>query len=352
MNETNKIRIGILTSGGDAPGMNNVINGVFKTLRSMSFENSKADSIDKRTFELVLIKNGYKGLFESDFQTINAQWMQLIDLGTQMGGTIIGSARFKEFENESTRKKCIDILRKENIKGLIAIGGDGTTAGLQKISVESGIQCIGIPGTIDNDVNSTEFTVGFDTALNTIVENLDKIRQTADSHSRIMIVETMGRECGDLALHAAAAANCDLVATKDLNILEPALIELIKQIHAKKQRRSMVVVVTENLYDVKKIAKVVEAETKCETRSVVLGQIQRGGTASAFDRYLATMMGVFAAERFVNSNKSSICVGLQGTRLVAIEIQDALNTPKTLEKNSALATKVLRLSGVITKKNV
>ncbi len=350
MQELNKRRIGILTSGGDAPGMNNVINAVHKTFRGINHENSKSTTGDKRPFELILIKNGYKGIMKNDIHVIDNNWANLIDLGTEMGGTIIGSARFKEFEQEETRKKCIEILKAKKIEGLIAIGGDGTYAGLQKLSNEGGIQCVGIPGTIDNDISSSEFTIGFDTALNTIVENLDKIRQTANSHARIMIVEVMGRNCGDLALHSAAAANCDLLATKDLGIGEQSLIDIIKQLHTKKQRRSLVIVVAERQYDVNKIAKIIEKDTECETRAVILGQIQRGGKASAFDRYLATMMGIFAAERFGNnSSKSSVCIGLQDNKLVAIEIQDALNTP-TINKNN-VANKILRLSGVIFKKN-
>lgn len=349
MQELNKRRIGILTSGGDSPGMNNVINAVYKTFRGISHENSKSTTADKRPFELLLIKNGYKGIMTNDIHVIDSNWANLIDLGTEIGGTIIGSARFKEFEQEETRKKCIEILKSKKIEGLIAIGGDGTYTGLQKLSNESTIQCVGIPGTIDNDISSSEFTIGFDTALNTIVENLDKIRQTANSHNRIMIIEVMGRNCGDLALHSAAAANCDLVATKSLAIGEQSLIDIIKQLYAKKQRRSLLIVVAEHQYDVNKIAKIIEKDTECETRAVILGQIQRGGTPSAFDRYLATMMGIFAAERFVNSNKSSICIGLQDNKLVAIEIQDALNTPSVNKNN--IANKILRLSGVIFKKN-
>ncbi len=349
MQELNKRRIGILTSGGDSPGMNNVINAVYKTFRGINHENSKIATADKRPFELVLIKNGYKGIMTNDIHVIDNNWANLIDLGTEMGGTIIGSARFREFEQEETRKKCIEILKSKKIEGLIAIGGDGTYNGLQKLSNEAAIQCVGIPGTIDNDISSSEFTIGFDTALNTIVENLDKIRQTANSHGRIMIVEVMGRNCGDLALHSAAAANCDLVATKDLGIGEQSLIDIIKQLYTKKQRRSLVIVVTEHQYDVNKIAKIIEKDTDCETRAVILGQIQRGGTPSAFDRYLATMMGIFAAERFANSNKSSICIGLQDNKLVTIEIQDTLNTP-SINKNN-VANKILRLSGVIFKKN-
>lgn len=348
MHGLKKKRIGILTSGGDAPGMNNVINAVYKTFYGLNYENSKAEMGSNWHLELVLIKNGYRGLYEKSFQVINENWANLINLGTQMGGTIIGSSRFPEFETESIRAQCIANLKKENIEGLIVVGGDGTYKGIKRISTESDIKCIGIPGTIDNDVTSSEFTIGFDTALNTIVQNIDKIRQTANSHTRIMIVEVMGRDCGDLALHAAAGTNCELVATKEMNISESVLIELIEQLYVKKQHGSLIVIVTEGIYDLKKLAIAVEKITNCETRPVVLGQIQRGGAPSAFDRYLATMMGIFAAERFNNNNKSSICVGLTDNKLVATEIQDALNIPK-VNKNT-IANKILRLSGVVVKK--
>ena len=263
-----------------------------------------------------------------------------------MGGTIIGSARFKEFEEEETRKKAKKILDEFKIEALIAVGGNGTFTGLEKLS-ELGIKCIGIPGTIDNDVVSTDVTIGFDTALNTIVQAVDRIRETSDSHARISIIETMGRHCGDLAIRAAV--NCDLFATPDSpKIQEYELINVIRDLHFKQNLRSIVVLITENLYDVKKLAKNIEQELKIETRATVLGQIQRGGAPSAFDRYLGTMMGIFAVEQIEKKGNSSAIIGLSGNKLTVIPIQVALNIPKVDRFNAIY--KILRLSGIFYKR--
>lgn len=359
-NNSSKIkRVGILTSGGDSPGMNSVISAVYKTFRGMNYEKDKDSSInhnsDKRQLELVLIKNGYQGLLDNEICEINSAWAKLIDLGVGMGGTIIGSSRCKDFESEEGRKKAFKILQDQKIETIIAIGGDGTFAGLQKLS-ELGIQCIGCPGTIDNDIAATEFTIGFDTALNTIIESIDKIRQTANSHSRIQIVEVMGRHCGDLAIHAAAATNAELVSTPELKIEEPELVETLKELVNKQKRSSIIIVVTELLYDIQKLAKKIEEATKKETRATNLGQVQRGGTPSAFDRYLATMIGIFAAEQLQKSTKDNWCIVLKENKLVAVEIQDIVTSqkdPKDPKKNLIrinAINKTLRLSGIIPKK--
>lgn len=344
-----KRKIAILTSGGDAPGMNNVISAVYKTIKAINFEkqtNHSSNYEDFRPLELLLIKNGYKGILEKEIYQVDDHWKELISIGTKIGGTIIGSARFKSFEEEETRKQAKKILDEFEIEALIAIGGNGTFTGLQKLS-ELGIKCIGIPGTIDNDVVSTDVTIGFDTALNTIVDAVDRIRETSDSHSRISIIEVMGRHCGDLAIHAAV--NCDVVATPaNPKIQEHELINIIKDLHTKQNLRSIIVLVTENLYDVKKLAKNIEQELKIETRATVLGQIQRGGSPSAFDRYLATMMGIFAVEQIEKKDNSSVIIGLDGNKLSALSIQVALNMPKSDRFNTV--SNILRLSGIFYKR--
>lgn len=350
MSEINKKRkIAILTSGGDSPGMNNVISAVYRTIKAINSEKQANKSLspeEARPFELMLIKNGYKGILEKEIYEIDDHWNQLITMSTKIGGTIIGSARFKSFEEEETRKKAKKILDEFGIEALIAVGGNGTFIGLQKLS-ELGIKCIGIPGTIDNDIVSSDVTIGFDTALNTIVESIDRIRETSDSHSRISIIEVMGRYCGDLAIQAAV--NCDLFATpNDPKIQEHELINIIRDLHNKQNLRSIIVLVTENLYDVKKLAKNIETDLKIETRATILGQIQRGGSPSAFDRYLATMMGIFAVEQIEKKGNSSAIIGLNGNKLSAMPIQVALNMPKPDRFNSI--SKILRLSGIFYKR--
>lgn len=351
MSETNKTkRIAILTSGGDAPGMNNVINAVYKTIKAINFEkqaNKNLTPEEKRPLELMLIKNGYKGILDKEIYEVDDRWKELITISTKIGGTIIGSTRFKNFEEEETRKKAKKILDEFGVEALIAVGGNGTFNGLQKLS-DLGIKCIGIPGTIDNDVVSSDITIGFDTALNTIVEAIDRIRETSDSHSRISIIEVMGRHCGDLAIQAGV--NCDLIATPDNpKIQEHELINIIKDLHIKQKLRSIVVLTTEHLYDVKKLAKHIEQELKVETRATVLGQIQRGGTPSAFDRYLATMMGICAIEQIEKKGNSSWIIGLNDYKLQVMPIQVALNMPKVDRFNTI--SRILRLSGIFYKKN-
>lgn len=343
-----KRRIAILTSGGDAPGMNNVINAVYKTIKAINSEKQTSKNLnpeEKRPLELLLIKNGYKGILEKEIYEIDDHWKELITISTKIGGTIIGTARFKSFEEEETRKKAKKILDEYGIEALIAIGGNGTFIGLQKLS-ELGIKCIGIPGTIDNDVVSSDITIGFDTALNTIVEAIDRIRETSDSHSRIAIVEVMGRHCGDLAIEAGV--NADIIATPDNpKIQEHELINIIKDLHNKQKLRSIVVLVTENLYDVKKLAKNIEQELKVETRATVLGQVQRGGAPSARDRYLATMMGMYAVKQIEKKSNSSAIIGLQGNKLTSMPIQVALNMPKADRFNAI--SNILFMSGIIYK---
>lgn len=351
MSEINKTRkIAILTSGGDSPGMNNVISAVYKTIKAINVEkqaNKNLSPEEKRPLELVLIKNGYKGILDKEIYEVDDHWKELIRISNKIGGTIIGSARFKNFEEEDTRKKAKKILDEFGIEALIAVGGNGTFAGLQKLS-DLGIKCVGIPGTIDNDIVSSDITIGFDTALNTIVNAIDRIRETSDSHSRISIIEVMGRYCGDLAIQAGV--NCDLIATPDNpKIQEHELINIIKDLHTKQNLKSIVVLTTEHLYDVKKLAKSIEQELKVETRATVLGQIQRGGSPTAFDRYLATMMGICAVELIEKKGNASSVIGLSGDKLSVMPIQVALNMPKVDRFNSI--SKILRLSGIFYKRN-
>jgi 6-phosphofructokinase 1 len=272
------MKIAVLTSGGDAPGMNAAIRAVVRTALSYGME-------------AYGIHDGYKGLFEN-----NIFPMKRNDVGQILnrGGTILGSSRLPEFKQKEVRAKCIENLRNLGIDALVTIGGDGTYRGAMDLTAE-GMPCIGLPGTIDNDIASTEYTIGFFTALETAVDALDKLRDTSFSHKRCTVVEVMGRYCGDLAIYAGIACGAEIVITKDTGFNKE---EIFKQVqHAKEiGKRHLVIVVAEHITDVQELAREINERSPYEARASVLGYIQRGGDPCAFDRILASKMGSYAVE--------------------------------------------------------
>lgn len=237
-------KIAILTSGGDAPGMNTAVAAITKAAK-------------RYDLEPYVVLEGYKGLYHD--QIVKADSLEIETLPSQ-GGTVIYSARFPEFKNPEIREVAIQNLKNRNIDSLVVIGGDGSYMGAQKLH-ESGVKTIGLPGTIDNDIASSDFTIGYDTALNTVVEAIDRIRDTARSHQRIMIVEVMGNMCGDLALYGGLAAGAEIIATSDY---KPSVDEIAqKALELTKQpgRRSIIIVVSEKCYDIIEMQKQVEATT-------------------------------------------------------------------------------------------
>lgn len=298
-------RVGILTSGGDAPGMNAAVRAV---VRAGLYHG----------LEMFVIYDGYKGLVEGNIQQVDRDFVSDI---VNRGGTIIRSARLPEFKEVETRKKGIEQLKKFGIDALVCIGGDGTYQGAKALS-NMGINCIALPGTIDNDIASTDFTIGFDTALNTIVEAVDKLRDTSTSHQRCSIVEVMGRYCGDLALFSGIACGADLIVTSDYQLTRSEIIEKLAEMHKNGKRHAMVII-TEKLCDVNELAHDIEKESGFECRAEVLGRIQRGGSPTARDRFLAGQMGVRAIELLLEG-KGGRCVGLRGSKLVDYDIDDAL----------------------------
>lgn len=298
-------RVGILTSGGDAPGMNAAVRAV---VRAGLYHG----------LEMFVIYDGYKGLVEGNIQQVDRDFVSDI---VNRGGTIIRSARLPEFKEIETRKKGIEQLKKFGIDALVCIGGDGTYQGAKALS-NMGINCIALPGTIDNDIASTDFTIGFDTALNTIVEAVDKLRDTSTSHQRCSIVEVMGRYCGDLALFSGIACGADLIVTSDYQLTRSEIIEKLAEMHKNGKRHAMVII-TEKLCDVNELAHDIEKESGFECRAEVLGRIQRGGSPTARDRFLAGQMGVRAIELLLEG-KGGRCVGLRGSKLVDYDIDDAL----------------------------
>lgn len=307
-------KIALLTSGGDSPGMNAAVRAIVKTCL---FYNIVP----------VGIYDGYKGMVNGDMFEMN---YSDVDNIIHIGGTILGSSRCLEFKNRDTRKKAIENLNKKGVEGLIVIGGDGTFTGASELSEEMGIPVIGIPGTIDNDIFGTDHTIGYDTALNTVIDAVDKIRDTASSHHRIFFIEVMGRHAGFIALNAAVASGAESVLIPEEI---PDLNELVAQIQSQnKGKRSSIIIVAEGEQEggsIELINKVAPMLEGYDLRPTVLGHIQRGGSPSAFDRILATRMGSYAVDLILEGQKG-IMIGSDGDKLITTSLETAVklhNTP-------------------------
>lgn len=298
-------KIGVLTSGGDAPGMNAALRAVIRAGLNAGIE-------------MYVIYNGYKGIIDRNIQKVNRSFVSEM---INRGGTKIGTARLPEFVEDEVQNKAVEILREFGIDALVTIGGDGTYKGALALS-RKGINCVALPGTIDNDVASTDFTIGFDTALNTIVECVDKLRDTSSSHQRCSLIEVMGRYCGDLAIYAGIACGAEIVITGERITPKHEVIESIKS-QMQEGKKHVMILITEHICDVREFAREIERECGIETRSEVLGRIQRGGTPSAQDRILAARMGVFAVDLLLEG-KSGVCVGIIYSKLTATPIEEAL----------------------------
>jgi 6-phosphofructokinase 1 len=315
---TNDIKkIGVLTSGGDAPGMNAAIRAV---VRASVYH--KLDCVG--------IYRGYEGLIEGDFKNLNARSVKNI---INRGGTVLKSARSKEFFLKEGRLTAYNNLKERGIDALITIGGDGTFAGASVFSNEFDIPIIGIPGTIDNDINGTDFTIGYDTALNTVVEAIDKIRDTANSHNRLFLVEVMGRDAGDIALNAGIGAGAEEILIPEQDMGRLRLIESLKK-SKKSGKTSSIIVVSEgdqigkNIF---KLASYIEENlTGYEVRVTVLGHIQRGGSPSCFDRVLASRLGVKAVDALID-NQKNVMIGIRHNKLIYVSFIETLKTSKELD---------------------
>ena len=290
-------RIGVFTSGGDAPGMNACLRAVVR----------KAISCGK---EVIGIRRGYQGMIEADFEALNSLSVSNI---IQNGGTILKSARSDAFRTSEGRQTAADNLRKAGIDGLIAIGGDGTLAGAALFFEEHQIPLIGCPGTIDNDLFGTDETIGYDTALNTAIENIDKIRDTADAHDRLFLVEVMGRDAGFIALHSGIGGGAEMVLVpetlSDINKIKTHIHALMSE-----QHRSSIVVVAEGdeLGGASQIASAMHEDERfkhIDLRVCILGHIQRGGSPSARDRVLASRLGVAAVDALLDGH-ANVMVGI------------------------------------------
>ena len=304
-------KIAVLTSGGDAPGMNTALRAVVRSALAHGLE-------------VYGVEDGYKGLVEGRVFPYERHSVTNI---INYGGTVLGSARLPEFAKDEVASIARDQLNNRGIDALVAIGGDGTYKGAMKLA-KMGITCVGIPGTIDNDIASTEFTIGFDTAVNTAVEAIDKLRDTSHSHQRCSIVEVMGRYCGDLAYAAAVATGADLVITSETGYSLDEVIDTVKRCQ-KNRCRHVLIVITEHITDVRELAKQVREYTGYDTRATILGHIQRGGRPSPFDRVLASRLGNGAVEEILKGEGAK-CMGIFNNQIVATPIEEALQMKKNM----------------------
>lgn len=308
-------RIGVLTSGGDAPGMNAAIRAVVR-------------EAVKNGIEVYGIENGYYGLIHEQIRPLGRY--DVSDILSE-GGTFLRSARFPEFKDPAVREEAVKILNKWGIEALVVIGGDGSYMGA-KLLTELGVNCIGLPGTIDNDIPGTDYTIGFNTSLETIVEAIDKLRDTSSSHHRASVVEVMGRHAGDLALWAAIAGGAEDVLIPEINTPKEELFTRLREDYADGKRHAIIIVaeglVLDGVYESSaSLAKEIEKESGFETRATVLGHIQRGGTPSAFDRVLASRMGAYGVQKLIEG-VGGRCIGIQNERLVHHDIIDAMENKR------------------------
>jgi len=311
-------KIAVFTSGGDSPGMNAAIRSVVRTCAYMKID-------------CVGIYRGYEGMIEGDFKPMDARSVNNI---INKGGTILKSARSIEFRTPEGRAKAYENLKKEGIDAFVVIGGDGSFTGAMIFNQEYNFPVIGIPGTIDNDIYGTTYTVGFDTALNTVVEVIDKIRDTASSHNRLFFVEVMGRDVGHIALNAGVGAGAEEILIPEENLGLDRLLESLKR-SKQSGKSSSIVVVAEGDKTGKNVFELKEYVEKhipiYDVRVSVLGHMQRGGSPSCFDRVLASRMGVKAVEALMEG-KTSLMVGIQDNKITLTPLIKAIKGHSKIDK--------------------
>lgn len=320
--------IGVLTSGGDAPGMNAAIRSV---VRTCAYLNIKCTAIYR----------GYQGMIEGDFEIFNARSVNNI---INKGGTILQSARSEEFRTPEGRKKAHDQLIKAGVDALVVIGGNGSFTGALKFNEEFNFPVMGIPGTIDNDILGTSYTLGFDTAINTVVDAIDKIRDTASSHNRLFFVEVMGRDVGLIALNAGVGAGAEEILIPEQNLGLERLVESLKRSKNSGKSSSIVIVAEgdktgKNVFELKDY---VEKNLPIyDVRVSVLGHMQRGGNPTCFDRVLASRMGVKAVESLLEG-RSNEMIGIRDTSLVLVPIAEAISGLTQVDQE------LIRVSDIMT----
>lgn len=316
--------IAVLTSGGDAPGMNAAVRAVVRT--GLNFG-----------MKVYGVMRGYNGLLTGDLKEMN---MRSVSDIMQHGGTALYTARSPEFNTPAGVEKAANMCREKGIEGVVVIGGDGSFRGARDLT-NAGINCIGVPGTIDNDIACTDYTIGYDTALNTAMEMIDRIRDTTESHDRCSVVEVMGRRCGDIALNTGVAVGALTTLVPEIpydfhrNVLDR--IRLAQSTG----KRHYIIVVAEGVGNTEELAQRIQRHTGIETRATILGHVQRGGAPTLRDRVVASRMGYHAAELLFNGIGNRV-VAMKGEQIVDFDITEALNMPRTFDE------KMYRVSAVLS----
>jgi 6-phosphofructokinase 1 len=319
-------KIGVLTSGGDSPGMNACIRAVVRTGIYHGLE-------------VFGIMRGYTGMVENDIFKMESRSVANI---IQRGGTILKTSRCKEFFTPEGRKTAYENLKKHDIDGLVVIGGDGSFRGAQIFSNEFDIPCIGLPGTIDKDIAGTDFTIGFDTAVNTAVEAIDKIRDTADAHDRLFVIEVMGRDAGYIALHSGIATGAENVLIPERKTeIENIIVQLAEKERRKKLVNLIVVAEGEEFGGGNEVAKFIKSRLPLlEVRVCILGHIQRGGSPSCFDRLIASRMGFHAVESLIEG-RHNVFVGIVNNKMHYIPLNEAIKKKQRISEEWLRVVKIL-----------
>ncbi|SHE69605.1 6-phosphofructokinase [Clostridium fallax] len=307
-------KIAILTSGGDAPGMNAAVRAVVR----MALYHG---------LEVYGIEQGYKGLLNSEIFKMDRKSVSDI---IQRGGTVLRTARCPEFKNEEVRKHAANILKEKDIDALVVIGGDGSFTGAKLLS-KLGVKTIGLPGTIDNDLAYTDFTIGFDTAINTVMDAIHKLRDTSTSHDRVSIIEVMGRNCGDIALYSGLAGGAEAIIVPEVGFDKDELCKTILEGKSKGKQHNLVVL-AEGVGGAEELAKYVEDVTGLDARATILGHIQRGGSPTVSDAVLASRLGARAVELLMEG-KTCRVVGIKDNKIIDMDIDEALAVERKFDKD-------------------
>lgn len=317
-------KIAVLTSGGDAPGMNAAVRAV---VRSGIYNEMK----------VMGVKQGYNGLINAQIEEMNLS--SVADI-IHRGGTILRTARSEEFMTEEGQRKALNVIKVLGIEGIIAIGGDGSIRGAKTLN-ELGIPTIGVPGTIDNDLAYTDYTIGFDTSVNTVVDAISKIRDTSTSHGRANIIEVMGRHCGDIALMAGLAGGAESIIVPEVGVnVDEVCNKLLKGRYRGKLHS--IIILAEGAGSAIEMSKEIEEKTGIETRATILGHLQRGGSPTASDRILASKLGARAVELLLQDIGNRV-VGVHGKNVIDMDMDEALNMKSNFDLETYELTKILSI---------
>lgn len=316
--------IAILTSGGDAPGMNAVIRSVVRT----AIYND---------LKVLAIKEGYNGLIKGDIETMTLS--SVADI-IHRGGTILRTARSDEFMTEDGINQALEVIKKFKIDAIVALGGDGTLRGARELA-RRGVKVIGVPCTIDNDLGYTDYTIGFLTAVETAVSAISKLRDTSESHGRAIVLQVMGRNCGDIALYSGIAGGAESIVIPEVELDIDAIINKIKN-GKKRGKKHHIIVAAEGALDAYELARIIEDNGDIETRVTVLGYVQRGGVPTVQDRILASDFG-YEAVNLLLSGKSGLALGYRSGKIIEVDIDEALETKKAFDKDQLKMVDILSI---------